>query len=615
MATTKLGVRGQTGEASGERPLSKADVNSVGVVGLFARQFSELVTISAGRDLEWIAGGYQVDKSGRIQVDSLLNNARGVSLNLHIASWRAADAAQAAIELQDSRTTPAGTLRLRDAYRSQNSAGRWANDTGARVQHVTKVSTRVRSATAATATEIPVYSVQGIQLADIVVIHREGTGYARKITGINAGTRTITLDSADGHPAFQDQDAVEIRAFQLIAYRRDFSGVERQIALPQNSDYLSLEPDHPTDYAITKLQTHPLFRGEDMASAANYVERFPAESLSYLENGSDGTPPATVSDWANLQSRFAQVRLFIVTNTDSQDADVHSSWRDWAMTRDDHPQYFGALPFVGENWQMLEDYAEPLLRPDGWNQISAFYGYRYWPDPTDASPYKARRISVHSAVLGAWMHNIYHGDAHLSLAEVQYSLIGFVPGGEDLPEDGDAIETSMNGSATIRERLYDVGINMVRRYRGAVRVRNFRSMAQEAVYRDLHIHAISQILKFTSEDDLQDRENVPLKRKELKRIIERLGLQMLKPMHEGQFPPYVVTAEVGPGNGAFVDKDAEDNALQWHEVARVVANQSNNPQSTFQQGDAFAAIQFMTFASKRSLTITTSPSLNLPGGN
>lgn len=612
---TELGVKGRTAEAPGSRRLAPAAVNSIGVVGLFARQFDDRITVAGERDLDWILGGAQADKAGRLIVDSLLANARGTYLDLHIVGWKASDAVQATATLQSGATTPADVLTLRDAYRGQDSSGRWANDTGYRVVHDTKDTKRVSGAVIAAQTEIPLNSVQGVSVADIVEITEGSNTYPAKVSAVNFGTRTITVAPAAALPALSDGATVALRAFRIVAYRRDAKGIEREVRTSLNSEFLSMEPDHPTDYVVTKFATHPLFRAIDAGAAATLMDLFPAATATtaYLTSGADGTAPSTVSDWTSLQTRFDQVRLFAVINTDSSSRDVHRAFKDWCETRDDFPQYFGAVPFVGSDWQLAEDFADPLLVPDGWNQLSLFYGYRFWPDPVDEGPFKARRISVHGAVMGAWLWIIYDGNANRALAENEFGLIGFVPGGEEPAEDAGEIESSPDGSATVRERLYAKGVNLVRQYRGGVRVRNFRSMTDDERHRDLHIHAINQIIKFSAEDDLKSRENVPLKRSELERIRRRIGLQVLKPMHEGRFFPYVVAADQRPGNGAFIDKDKNERVYDWHEVSQVISDASNNPAQTFEQGDAFASVQYATYSLMRKLIITVTPGLRLPG--
>jgi hypothetical protein len=319
--------------------------------------------------------------------------------------------------------------------------------------------------------------------------------------------------------------------------------------------YLSMEPESPG--YIEKHYT-PLARVTDLDSTQTFIERFPVENPAtvWLSSGADGTSPATAAEWFSMSDQMNSVDIMMVVPCESgMPDDAQKFWRDWAnVTRNESPSYYAFTEYWAQNLVpgLRNWVSDNFLSDTGWNLVQTPYGWRYWPDPLDPSAYNSRLIPTHGAVAGAYMAQIYNGNAHRALAENEFSLKGFVNGPLKIYEDEDGIELDNETEFDTRDQLAAVGINLVRRWLGAVKVRNWIFPSNDSRYEYVHYWTNLRVINGYLKLNFQWPENSPDKAKtdfEIEDGIRRL----LNKMWQGNLFPFVVAAKKGDGAGAFRD--------------------------------------------------------------
>ncbi len=600
MATRTLGVRGFTGQPKGGEEFIVSPLNVVGLTGVHRRKFDSIVNVDGDVDFDAIFGYGDSTKQDWYIVNNALINAKPVPINFKFLPFKGAGAVQASLTKNDIDSSPLPTLTLKAAYKDTDSYGVWDNNIGVRITHVNRLSFKIRTATAINATTIPLDSVVGIVKSDILVVTISSVDYGLKVTAIDEVNRNVTVTLDGATPIFPQDTPVYVKGFTITTFIKDQRGYIQQRQTDLDTIAMTMESDNEF-YFVTILKNHPFFKGVDENSTnANYT-KFPVQtttgSYDFLASGADGSAPASTSDWTSLQSSFTNVRMNYFLNTGTTDGDVRVAYEEWCRTLESFPQYWQPIADYGTNKTLLISDFKRFMRTTGWNQMFNVYGNRFVSDPYGFSDNAIKKISVVGAVLGLRINAIYSGLANISIAESRFSLKGFVTGNTPIPEDDlDAWNDS------IRTQLYDSGVNLVQFVDGqGVRLRNERTPSNNYLVRDGHIHIINQMIKFVSTDNLQNQENRPAKYRALQQMSNFLKFNLIVPLFQGNFLPYVV------GEGAFRDVNSQDQQATVDEVARVIANRINNPKTQFVLGDANIDIGYIPYSVFRSIYITVFP--------
>jgi hypothetical protein len=598
-----LGIISYTGEPKGEAGFITSELNHVGLTGRFPRIFQTVQMLKGNEDRQFILGSPQASKNDWYIVDDAIKNARNTPIFFHMYSYNPVDAAQAEVTIQDRATVPLDTLKLKASYKDNDSKGVWDNDTCVRFQTGIKFSIKLAAATAISATTYYLNSVVGLVIGDII---RIGTDSMRVLT-INENDSSITVALDGATPAFLGNETIDVMGFKILSYRKQSTGQILSIETGFEDRWLSMEVTNIKDYFVTALETHPLFKGEDLSSASLGLKKIPADTALntyiFLTGGLDGTAPATVSDWETVQPKYLNRRLTMFMNTGTVDKDVHKNFRDWMKTFPKFPEYVQALDDFSNDWQSLRDLGQEFLSTSGWNMAKLVYGYRYVSDPLSPSP---RRIPVIGKYLGVRMYMVYNGNLHRSPADrtLNVTLTNDVSGGvvyEDKVEVWDE---------TVRTTLYDAGINLIQYIQGiGLIMRNDRFPTNDFKTRDGHIHWVNKCIEFLSEDNLKPLENTPLKRaRTLQKAKMFIEDNILKPLHNGNLIPFVVSDESGKsGSGAFIDEKEDGTPAEWYDVSRVKSDITNNPQSQFETGKAIAEVMYVTYSLLNKMRIPVYP--------
>ncbi|WP_017853872.1 hypothetical protein [Leptospira interrogans] len=592
-----LGVHATTGQPISGDQMLPSEMNVVEAFGRFPRIFDNVIELNGEIDRDYVIGTAQQGKLSWYVLDDAIRKAQPYSILFKLKSFKGIGAIQAATTLNDGATSPLPTLILKDSYRDNDSYGVWGNSSGSRVDHGVISSTSIGSnpLNSTAATTIPLSSVVNVKRGSILKITHSNNVYGFKILSIDENAKTVTGIPDSTLPILTTGDKVEVLGFKITAVRKDYRGLIIKQQIGFNDRWLSMEPESE-DYAPVIFKTHPLFKAVDQSSTAQFWKKFPVPTPDgqylFLSNGSDGSAPASVSDWTGLQSYFPQKNTFAVLNCESTSKTVHQSFETWCANRNDHPIYLGPIQDFGSDWQSLRDWGQDFIKREGWVQTLLTYGWRYVPDPVGDGSDPVALIPVIGGVLGNWIKVIYSGCIHRAPAEKRFTMSGYVSGPIVRQED--------SWDDTIRTELYVSGINIVNNVSGyGIVLRNFRTPAEDALVRDGHIHAINQLIKFTCEQNLQKTENTPNQFKLLQRDALRIEHEVLKPLYEGNYSPYCVDEETG----AFRNTDENGNPLKWNDVVGARADRFNNPPTQFDQGDADIWVEWVPYSLRRSLNI------------
>ncbi|TGK36283.1 hypothetical protein [Leptospira andrefontaineae] len=604
MNSRLLGVYGETGDPIPGSAMQPSPMNVIEAVGRFPRIFDEVMTLQGETEREYVLGSPQAGKLTWYVINDMIEKARPYPINLKFLSFKGTGAVQASKSILDTGTSPANTLSLKDAYRDKVSSGVWGNDSGFRVDHGTISQTTISGTTLANATTLPLTSVVGVKKGSILRITHAASDFGFKVLSINENDKTVSGIADAALPALAANDVVKIVGFKITAVRRDYRGKISKQPIGLNDSWLSMESESE-DYIVTVFKNHPLFKAVDESSTALFWKKFPAPTAAgtylFLDSGSDGTAPASTSDWTNLQASFPSKNTFAILNAESSSKAVHQSYIDFAAGRKDHPVYVAPIQDFGTDFVSLRDWALDFVQRDGWVQFGEFYGWRYVSDPVGDGSDPVKLIPVCGGVLGNWIKVIYSGFVHRAPAEERFFMSGYLDGPAARPED--------SWTDQIRTDLYNAGVNIVNKKEGVrgVLLRNFRSPSEDYLVRDLHIHAINQLIKFTSELNLRRTENTPNKFALLQRDARRIDEEVLKPMFEGSFAPFCIDQETG----AFRSEDDDGKKLNWYDVAGTRADRFNNPPAQFAQGDADLWPEWIPYSLRKSLRIKVSTAVQI----
>jgi len=597
----QLGIVAKTGEPKGDSGVVISELNHVGLTGRFPRIFDNVQLMQGQIDRSFILGTPQASKNDWYIVDDAIKNARSTPITFHMYSYNPIDAIQASIVVND--TLLENAFRLDSAYKSNPSKGVWDNDTAVQFKSGVKFSLKLEQPTLVDATTYVLNGVVGLVVGDIIRIGVD----SMKVLTIDENTNTITVSIDGTTPIFSAGDVVDVISFKIISYRKQPNGLMVKVDTPLNDRWISLESENVSEYIENVLQNHPLFVGVDLLSTSLGHKKFPTDTpvntYIFLTGGLDGTAPATVADWETVQPKFLNRRIVAFMNTGTTNKDVHKNFRDWMKTFPKFPEYIGGIEDFQDDWQSLKDYGQEFLISNGWSMFKLVYGWRYVSDPLSVAP---RKIPVIGKYLGVRLNMVYTGNLHRSPADrsLNYTLTNDVSGGvvfEDRLESWDEM---------VRTQLYNAGINLIQFVQGqGLIMRNDRFPTNDFRTRDGHIHWINKCIEFISEDNLKQLENTPLKRaltlQKARSVIED---NLLKPLHEGNLLPFVVSETPGePGSGAFVDTYGDNESAEWYNVSRVKADATNNPQSTFETGKALVEVYYTTYSLLNEMPILVYP--------
>jgi hypothetical protein len=566
--------------------VSPADLGIVGVIGKFSRGIESVIEVNQNSEIPTKLGDYKSGYYGRYVVESLFTNAKGTPLKCYVRGHVASDAVQASKDINDQSAVL--TLTLKAAYQDLNDKSLDGNNTGYTLTNGTRYSSTASTGSLISTTSITLASVVGFRVGDVLKITSSGpTVHYAKVSAKNEGTKTLTISALTN--AVSTNDVVEAIGFKITTYRKNKNGVPSKVNIPENNIYLSLEPENTEFYVNNAFANHPYLKLVDGASVTTPIQNtYPSDvsTITYLASGSDGTAPASASDW-NLYSNFDNKNIRFLLNTDTVLEAVNVAGESYCITRLDAPVWLYA---VDKN-QTVAQYKVHGAKYQRSNQVQGVLcaGWRNVSDPIGDGVNPTLQIPIHGALCGAWIYAIYRLGVHRAPAGYDVPLIGFVSTSE-------ATEDLFTEDE--RTEILDNGVNICQFVQGAgLIVRSFRTLSTNTPVLFGHTLILQNFIKISSVESLAQVENRPNRLSALKsyaNAIKDFGYNLYK----GSFP-----FGIDP-SGAFGEYVKEDGTTStFEDVFTVQADEFNNTQTDIDNGEGNIYVYFYSNPLLESLAI------------
>jgi hypothetical protein len=564
-----------------------ADFGVAGAIGRFARGLTSLVDANNIPELAIKTGGYKSGYYGRYVLDKFFQNLKGSSAKLWIKMFVASDAVQASRTIQDP--SPANTLKVKAAYRQITDKSLDGNQSGYTLTNGARVTTTAGANASLSATALVLTSVSQIAVGDLLKIVSTGpvTHYT-KVSAVDENTKTVTCTALTN--AVTAADVVTAMGFQIVCYRKDNKGAVSKVDVPENSIWLSLEPENTQYYVNTAFANHPYLDLEDLASATSGPQNtWPADvsTVTFLTSGSDGTAPASTSDW-NLYSAFDSKNIRFLFNTDTTLSGVNLAGEAYCTGRLDTPIWIYNIPS-----QQTKDQLKTIgLSYQRSNQVQGVINasWRNVVDPIGVGANPVLRVPTVGAYVGAWIWTALTGlGIHQIAAGDDVPLIGF----EATP---DATEDAFTEQE--RTEILETGVNLIQFIPGiGLSARSGRTPSTNVGALFANYLLMQNFIKVSSVESLHRTESRPNRitaLQEYGRAIQDFG----RKLYEGSFP-FGIDSEGAFGQFFLANGDVSG----FDDVFVVQADQFNNPNSSINNGEGNIFVRFFPPAPLESLAI------------
>ncbi len=565
--------------------VSPADFSTVGVIGRFARGLVSKIQVNQSNELETKVGGYKSGYYGRYVLDSLFANLKGQGARVIIKPYVANDAVQATYAVNDQAGSPAVAFNLLAAYTGINDKSADGNSTGFTLTNGTRFSTTCPAGASSGDTTLTLASVAGIRVGSVLKINSATVQY-RKVTALNEGAKQVTIASLSSSVA--TNVVVEDRGFKLTCYRKNSRGVVSKLSLPENSIWLSLEPENTEYYIVNAFANHPYIKLTLGVSTATLDIKYPADISTpvFLSGGSDGTSPSSASDW-NITSAFDDSSVRWIFNTDSVLSGVNINGEAYCASRLDSPIWVSVTPKQQTKAQLISA-GQQYQRSDQVQSL-LFSSFRAVNDPIGVGSNPTLDIPIVGAIVGAWIRAIYTLGIHRVGAGDDVPLAGFV-------STPDATEDDFTEDD--RTEILEAGVNLVQQLDGrGLIVRSYRTLSTNVGALFGHYLVMQNFIKISAVESLYRAENRPNRLGAIKEYGQAIA-DFGKRLYDGSFPFGIDT------DGAFGDFVKEDGSMStFEDVFIVQADQFNNVPSQIAIGEANIFVRFFPPALTESLAI------------
>jgi hypothetical protein len=596
MSIDRVGVFGYNLPARQNAVIQPAAFNIFGAIGRFARGLVSPVVINNTSELALKLGGFKSGFYGRYVLTSLFQNLQGQPAKGYVVPYVASDAVQATATIVDQSSAATLTIKagfadgvsaIVDKSADGNLSGYTINSNYGAGNLGGRFQTTASANASINATTLFLASVSGLRVGDVLKI-RSGTLQYTKISAIDANANSVTCTALTA--AVTSADPVDTLGFQITTYRKNSNGIVTKVNLPENSIWLSLEPENTEFFVNNAFLNHPYFILADSSSATTPVSSTYPSSVTtptFLASGSDGTAPSTASDW-NLYSNFDIYPIRYLFNTDTTLSGVNIAGEAYCGNRLDTPQWLYNVPAQQTKAQLIT-IGQSYQRS---NQVNGeiVAGWRNVADPIGVGANPVLRIPNVGAIVGTWIRAFYTGGVHRSPAGDDFPLIGFV-------STPDATEN--NFSETDRADLQNAGINIIQDLQGRGTLnRSFITPSTNSAYLFGKWNLLQNFIKISSVESNYAAENRPNRISMLKNIGQAI-LDFGEKLFEGSYP-FGIDRE----NGAFGQFFNVDGTVStFDQIFQVQVDQFNNPNSAIINGQGSIFVYFYPSPDLRELGI------------
>jgi hypothetical protein len=586
-----LGVRGKNLVTKRARSVVPADFAIAGLIGRFERKFDKAFAVGSPQEARDIFGDQLFPAFyGWDGLNGFFSNLAGVYATLYIAShvgWTgsAIDAVAASSMINDRDVgTPLPTLKAEAAYQGEKEYGVSGNRTGYTLTLGARFETKLKAIVSAGAYTAQLDSVAGIRVGDLV--HFDGAAYDEyhKITAIDESTSFVTwTDAVWGATAGAIADAVKVMGFRLRTWRKGLTGIVSEVESELGRVYCTLEPEVTEFYAPNVHASNRWLKWTDQASTNTpTLDTWPNDvaTVAYLTLGADGTAPTTNAHWARTLLKFDNLPVRIMGNVETTLEAVNKDGELYCKARSDDAGAAGGPIWVynipsNQTKAQLQIVGSSYQRSDRVHGVIAAHWLKS-ADPFASSPLaSAREVPNVGDIMGLWIRTISQRGIHQVPCLRDTPLLGRLGVvGDQFPEDKD------------RTDLAEYGINLIHELTGAGIV--LRNLFTPSTDRDESFSnglLMREYIKASAVESLQTSENTP---NSINRIMED-GSAIQRFMHDLWERGSNGSVREGETFGQS-SVDGEPTAEEDH--YEVVANETNNPQSSINAGQRNLQVYF-----------------------
>lgn len=568
----RAGVFGYTLPPRGNAAVQPANFAIFGIIGRFARGLVSVIDVNNITDVDLKTGSYKLGYYGRYVLNTLFTNVGGQSVKGYIKCFVASNAVQAFSTLNDQLA--AATLSIKAAFQTIDDKSADGNQTGYTLINGARFTTTINANASIGATVLTFASVAGLRVGDVLKITSAGpvTHYT-KISAINEGLKQATVTAITN--AVLVGETVIAMGFQITTYRKDIRGVTNKVSLPENTIWLSMEPENVEFYVNNAFVNNPYTKLVDQVSVSTPPQnRWPSDvtTVTFLASGSDGTSPTTASDWS-LYTAFDNYPVRFLFNSDTTLTGVNIDGEAYCHSRLDRPTWASAVTKKQSKSQLIT-IGQGYQRGDEVNSV-VISSFRNVNDPIGVGANPVLAVPCHGAVIGAWIFSIFTRGIHQIPAGADTPLIGFV-------DTSDATEDTFTDDD--RTDLLGAGINLIQFKQGlGLILSNLITPSTTVANLDANHLVMTGFIKISIVESLANAENRPNRITALIKdadLVRSFGQKLF----DGSFPFGIDPA------GAFGNFIKQDGSVStFEDVFQVQADQFNNPTSNILigQGDLF----------------------------
>jgi len=592
----KLGVWGQNNPTKKERSVTQADFSIAGIYGKFERKYGKPFAVRDTNDALAIFGP-QTDSGayGWDAMNGFFANLAGVRGTLWVASFAGTGAVQANLSLSDQQASPLATLKLSAAYQGEDEYGVAANRTGFKLAGGAIFSSSVTTlptGTGDTARNMVLASVVGCKVGDVLQLSKTGYSEYHFITAVDEGAKKVTWTDTDyaGTGTAADYTAA-VMGFQIKTYRKDIKGVVSEVDTQLGKKWLTFNANDPDKYVDTVFAASSYLKATKLTPATPPAadKIFPADvtTVTYLASGTDGTAPASVSDWNTVYALMDNIPVRMLANVETSNASYQAALEVYCVNRADNPVAFLVGQFDMSTKALVIAAGQGFQRSD---EVDAVFTHNWIgvSDPFSTSAAAPNRAVPNAGhLMGEWISSISTYGIHSSPARRVISIKGAneVFGYQALDDDD-------------RTDLAEAGANVLQLVTGrGIVLRNLFTPSTAPEFKNATAVIQRNLYKVSIVDSLQDSENTP---NDIGHVRED-RMAVIQFMHRQW--QYGSTGSVKEGE-TFGQYEKEDGTLSSESDAyEVIADASNNPVASLQAGERNVDLYFQSPTPAASIRI------------